>query len=127
MEGLTKEEAIKRHRQLWNYIADESERQGRIITKAEAFIYFGWPRYVRSFCWCCEYDKKFIDESYSNQCLNCPIKWPNERCKSDESPFSHYINAKNDNDYRFYCHKENVEKAVKAARDIANLPENPNV
>lgn len=41
MAFLTKEECVRRHRLLWNYIADESERTGEMITKVDAFEHFG--------------------------------------------------------------------------------------
>ena len=42
MEELTREEAIRRHRLMWNWIADETEKIGEPIDKSDAFKHFGW-------------------------------------------------------------------------------------
>ena len=58
MEELTREEAIRRHRLMWNWIADETERTREVVTKRAAFKYFGWPyEEVYSSCWCCDWMK----------------------------------------------------------------------
>lgn len=118
MEGLTKEKTIELHRKLWNYIADESEKQGRIIEKIDAFDHFGWDKYISFYCWCCEYD-----DQHNQDCSSCPIKWPGGRCTMPESPYTIYRNCNYDFLFWHDKNKENVEKAVKAAREIANLPE----
>lgn len=123
MKGLTKERAIELHRQLWNYIADESERKGQIITKEEAFIHFMWSPFVKAGCWCCEYDLQFGKWD----CSHCPIKWPANRCVSSQSPFRHWRMVRNTDAVLIGNHKENLKEAIKYAREIANLPENPNV
>lgn len=67
---LTKEEAIKKHRRLWNYIADETLKQARCVTIAEAFEHFGWSYTICRRSWCCEYDYE-----HDNNCTHCPIDW----------------------------------------------------
>ena len=53
MEELTREEAIRRHRLMWNWLADETEKIGELITKKDAFKHFGWDRSkVLASCWC---------------------------------------------------------------------------
>lgn len=72
---LTKEEAIRRHRTMWEWIANETLRRHACVDKIDAFIHFGWfdecP--VNSWCWCCEYSS--TDYSFKG-CDYCPIKWP---------------------------------------------------
>lgn len=74
---LTKEEAIRRHRMMWEWIANETLRRHECVDKLEAFAHFGWNIVQNpSLCWCCEY--------CGSHCHKCPIEWPgpNERFKS---------------------------------------------
>lgn len=122
MEGLTKEKSIELHRQLWNYIADETLNQKRCISKEEAFEHFGWPLRTCAMCWCCEYSFNITGLSV-DCCANCPILWGNEnqlsslRCVQCNGMFAKWIDA-----FRSYNHVE----ASKLAKLIAELPENPN-
>lgn len=73
-EKLTKEEAISRHRLMWNYIADESVRARTRIDKDDALDHFGWKETPFNRCWCCEY----ADQTYKrwcphNLCAYCPL------------------------------------------------------
>lgn len=126
---LTKEKALELHRQLWNYIADESERQGRIVSKKEAFNHFGWPG-IAQYCWCCEFsiqklrnfDKEhgYVDIRW--KCDFCPIIWKDEYfiCVSLFSPFHSWDYLYNKGDKADWY---DVQDAIKYAREIANLPE----
>ena len=123
-EQLTKEEAIKRHRQLWNYIADESERTGKPVSKKQAFAYFGWSFQTKSLCWCCEY--------CGSRCHMCPIEWPDyDGCIwNPASPYHKLRLAENLYDAYASDAYRNPQKAekylkdyIKYAREIANLPE----
>lgn len=68
---LTKEEAIRRHRMMWEWIANETLRRHECVNKIDAFHHFGWfaewP--VEAWCWCCEYGEQF-----KHACKHCPIK-----------------------------------------------------
>lgn len=118
MEGLTKEEAIKRHREMWNYIADESEKQGRIITEKEAFEHFGWQESIICDSWCCAY--------CNLNCTKCPIKWPSS------NNYSMCIHSTDKRDFKgLYIQLVNMainnynNEFAALAKRIANLPENP--
>lgn len=57
MDKLTKEEAIKKHREMWNWIADETERTNCCTSK---FMYFESKNISSKeipyhYCYCCEY------------------------------------------------------------------------
>ena len=111
---------IELHRQLWNYIADETEKQKRVVLKSDAFKHFGWSLDVYAFCWCCEYVKNY---SSLHPCSKrCPIKWPGGHCCDDRSPFSDWDACLK----RYYTwhdtRDEVIKEAAKAAREIANLP-----
>lgn len=74
--ALTKEEAIRRHRMMWEWIGNETLRRRKRVERFEAFYHFGWkmPDYsersilIDPNCWACRYAK--------GNCYRCPIKWP---------------------------------------------------
>lgn len=121
-EHLTKEKAIELHRQLWNYIADESERTGKVTSKEDTFEHFEWKGDVIAHCWCCEYANR--------SCMNCPIAWPRGMsCTIGlDSVYIRWVNAAQ----MCYTYEDGNEKVkykqwlnvyIKCAREIANLPE----
>ena len=100
---MTREETIKKHRELWRWIADETRKRKRTVFKHEN------PDIMveRPFnnCWLC---------AYANDCDTCPIKW-GENCKDcadDGSPFVEWSNSGHDWKARAYY-----------ADIIAELPE----
>lgn len=116
---LTKEEAIRRHRLMWNWIAQMSIQEQRCVTKAEAFKHFGWEN-AKSNCWCCEFaDNQAMRRlsRYFAICQHCPIIWPD-------------LDLVCSNGYDFLYDKvvdafdeDNYVKAAKIAYQIAELPE----
>lgn len=117
---LTKEEAIKRHRLMWKWIADETLSKKKCTDKLDAFKHFGWRRIIENDCWCCEYDKKYHDN-----CSACPIKWPSKTIGKPCIDFCFgrglgiydiWSRATENNDWR---------KAAYYALLISMLPENP--
>lgn len=134
-----KEEAIRRHRLMWNWIADEAERTHKPVTKMDAFDHFGWDQNIRSKCWCCEYAHEEVLRrdlfGKMGMCEFCPLDWSqgNEdavkaRCVGyfDESmffhigPFEEWCLSSGLGDGKFYF---DPERFISLARTIANLPE----
>ena len=80
---LTKEEAVKLHRELWGWLAENPMKH-----KAD------WPGFkdkghIINRCFCCEFTadiKREID------CIKCPLVWPGGRC--DSSLFGEWEPAK---------------------------------
>lgn len=107
---LTKEEAIKRHRMMWHWIAFETLKQKRCIEKIEAIKHFGWNTEKMLYsCWCCAYTKGGANEL---SCSFCPVVWPTaEGCSSIRSIFCAWA-----------C-ETNYETAADLAFQIATLPE----
>lgn len=115
-EDLTRKRAIEEHRKMWNWIADETEKRNKIITKEDYFAEHSGLRicgYVPNInCWCCEY---VIFNS--SGCKSCPILWLLDdkykyaTCTDEQSPFHKWA--------------ESISIMVRAhyAREIANLPE----
>ena len=87
---LTKEEAIRRHRMMWEWIADETLKRKECVDKFDAFEHFGCdPCPVLSNCWCCEYCREVNTDG---GCNHCPIIWPSHmgtmQCMDYYAPFS---------------------------------------
>lgn len=106
---MTREEAIKKHRELWHWIADETRRRKRTVFKNEnSDVVKESPM---NGCWLCEY-------AYANDCGICPIKWGDdgEDCTDKGSPFKEWYDSGNDWKTRAYY-----------ADIIAELPEKEDV
>ena len=124
---LTKEEAIANHRKMWNWIADETERLERIVSKAEYFQKHNISNYdiPPHSCYCCAFDLQYWALPL---CGACPINWgvnteitsciieESAFCSKKESPFRKWVTVVN-------YYPDDWERAAKFAREIANLPE----
>lgn len=142
MEELTREEAIRRHRLVWNWIADETEKTGELITKKDAFKHFGWNiSDAFTLCWCCEwaYRKSYVDlDNQASLCSYCPLNWSNGEKKVLKATCSHIMTNDGyvkDGLYEQWFFKtygetygeEDHAEASRLARIIANLPEKKEV
>jgi len=74
---LTKEEAIKLHRELWGWLAENPMKK-----KSD---WPGWEKHerVQLFCFCCEFANRMADP---DNCKNCPLEWPELRTASTHTP-----------------------------------------
>jgi len=75
---LSKEEALRLHRQMWSdmqkELGDCPRDEERVAFKKHWCESHGYN--VRHNCFLCEYDYQFGGFG----CRNCPIKWPNGTC-----------------------------------------------
>jgi len=120
--SLSKEEAIKRHRMMWEWMSEESLKQKRVVIKQEAFEHFGWDMDgIAHCCWCCEYAEQYLKLSNrENLCSHCPLEWPNGRCTNNHNN-GYY-------DEWFKClYKNDYEKASLIAFEISKLYENMDI
>ena len=108
--ALTREEAIRLHRELWTWLADNPEEN--------KVNWPGWAQYgeARADCFCCEYANQ-IDPDVSS-CSDCPIEWPNSNeCSLEPCNVSGGL-------YRKWLESAGSSKlASSLALQIANLPE----
>lgn len=106
---LTKEEAIRRHRMMWNWIAEETLKRKMAVGKPDAFKHFKWNLCRYGGNWCCEYVV-----SNNKKCSECPLVWPDNKCSGDKiSPYT-----------KWCCEYDyNYELCAKYAKQIAELPE----
>lgn len=123
MLTLTKEEAVKRHRELWNKIAELCTGGfgfGVFEIKGMALNALGYHDafyYPASRCWACEYaiyNAIHLHRTNKGICCFCPIKWKTELCHDKGVEYDMW---------RRYIQDGNYEKAAEMARVIANLPE----
>lgn len=131
MAFLTKEECVRRHRLLWNYVADQILEQEKVLwnCKRKAFEHFGWSVPIGSIfncCWGCYYnsmkrlemvdDPKHIKESEVNICPYCLFNWTSDEynfCGKNNTLFDRFMRSKR---------VDNWENAARIAREIANMP-----
>lgn len=111
---MTREEAIKNHRKMWNWIADQIRNGRKDVTihdlKITYLIEHGYdPDIIRHKCFCCEYAFQESDD-YDDYCESCPLIWGNENlCKPG-----------------YFCENRGWywgTRTEENARKIANLPE----
>lgn len=79
--NLTREEAIRRHRKMWNWIADKLKADE---IKSHPFITGYKKEYVETYfpgmeiqanCFLCEYANSQVKTEDDYKCDYCPLKW----------------------------------------------------
>lgn len=126
---LTKEQAVQKHRKMWNWIADQYENKTDVFSQCgciqeikHRYIELYIKEDVRCDCFCCEY-------SYNQNlgCDECPINW---NSISNDSMCMYKDNNDQRHLYGVIQYKwfktmtvEDRLKCAQIARQIANLPE----
>lgn len=140
---MTYEEAIKNHRDMWNWIADQYERNKscgdcemhNVDFYKEAYIKDHFPDVsVKNNCFMCEYAKQMYnaEQMYRNSynvgtCTEyhpyCLLYWgniePGYMCEAESSPYLDLVRYFNDNPFTS-C--EDIDDVIARCREIANLP-----
>lgn len=118
MFTLTKEEVVRRNRELWNKIAELCTGGFSVFKiKYVAFEALGYDEFPDSMCWACEYaiyNAIRLHRTNKGICYFCPLKWKTELCYDEGGEYDMW---------RRYMQGGNYEKAAEMARIIANLPE----
>ena len=116
-ESLTKEEAVRRHRELWNKIAEMIKENGCAAynwdcdyIKLKALDILGYDKEINNSCWCCEYD--ILQRRGQSPCNKCPIQWYDKYCYNSEYE-----------DFYLALDDRHDDEAYRIAKVIANLPE----
>lgn len=110
---LTKEEAIREHRKMWNWIAEQYKQHGvrnNILHLKYEYLGIYRPEFLpmKSACFCCEYVRQ-----QGAGCKECPVVWGKNKvyiCTSGEYG-------------KLCCVRKNKFIAKSLARKIASLPE----
>lgn len=113
---MTRKEAIKKHRELWHWLAEETRKRQYCVRKKEnPGVECKEPRNA---CWLCEYALRYnkYEKRWFVNCIECPIDWGKgcRDCEDDGSLYREWKKALVD------C---NVESYADMADRIAELPE----
>ena len=102
---MTKEEAIRKHRKMWRWLAkNPGERKEDYLRKFEP------EARLSTDCYLCDY----VYKNHKGHCRCCPVEWPGGICLRKEGLYSKWLDAMD-------C--KNYIRAAKLARQIAELPE----
>ena len=104
--NLTREQAIAEHRKMWNWIADETNRLKRKVSKYKYFDVMRIDDIPDNRCYCCEF---FKQNPFYCGC-DCIINW-GEGIVCTDSYYEKWTSA------------DDWQEAARLARIIANLPE----
>lgn len=112
---ITKEEAIRNHRKMWSWIADQykSGRRDYVNDLKREYIDTYFPgEHILCNCFCCEY----VDKN-GGSCRACPVIWYENETNSCIAIGGMY------NELLYFNSYMSTEKLEELARHIANLPE----
>lgn len=115
-----RKKAIENHRNMWNWIVDETLRLKRIIGDFEYLEKTGVHNlYNESFCCQFNFDMEKLNGSH---CNFCPLKFSNDYneggCGNKKSPL--YLWAVYSDRFSEDC---DYKKSAKYAKEVAELPE----
>lgn len=122
---LTKKQAIKKAKMMWNWISNETLKEKRVVNKNEYFQKNNIKKIPINECYLCEYIRKFEIIGPGYGCEKCPLKFTNIYnlhnselfifpCVREDSPYYKWLNLDYIRDY---------ELASQYAKEIAELPE----
>lgn len=114
--NFTRDEAIKKHRIMWNWIAQTCIQEQRIAINYDSEVadHFGWYE-IQGITALCNYD---VD---NGDCDKCPLIWPGDSCI--------YLENDSQNKLKFsglihlYQSAKDYVEAARIAYQIADLPE----
>ena len=130
--NITREEAIRKHREMWNWIAKQYENGATVpvCRLKQDFIKKYYPYdSLNSDCYCCTYAETVLGPQCGgllHVCEKCPLEWP-----SNQKNLMCVYKTRSlitDGLYgRIACYTDPIraayKKAASIAREIANLPE----
>lgn len=139
MNMISKEEAIKNHRAMWNWIADQYEKGSnqRVRFLKREYIDTMDPNRderikLHESCYCCYYaginNIVGIENMYMFNCDQCPVVWPSYAregmcCEGPSGTIGLYeLIEKCTTFYKGFDEVRDI--LVKLCRLVANLPEN---
>ena len=131
--NIFREEAIRKHREMWNWIAEQYEFNGSDapVTHLKAmFIKEHYPNDdPLSNCYCCEYAGEILNPKIGGakyNCRRCPLVWPS-KCHECMCLYKNNITNSNGLYGKILRYSNqyivNYKKAAIIAREIANLLE----
>lgn len=127
---MVKDDAIRKHRKLWNWIAEEnknrtSEKIAIPVDKDDYFTTHNIPYSERpqQDCYACQYTVECEYDCTEVKCNLCPIDWTNNGQFDNECCFTQFGSRGLYNQFTYNFVHGNIEKCYEIAEIIANLPE----
>lgn len=99
---MTREEAIRKHREMWNWLADNPG-----MMKWDYLQKFDPEATLVHECYLCEYTDM--------DCTRCPLEWAGRDCPEEGSLYNEWCYA--------VAGLEDYTRTAEIARQIAELPE----
>ena len=138
LENITREEAIREHRKMWNWIATETLKRKKVVTKEDYIKFIGLENRFEletNNCFCCLYDfqqrlKISKKDHYfgTPRCKFCPLDW-NTSFGRIMCGYKYNDDGKIDSSNNLFYEWEDClesgdwEKSAKIAKKISNLKE----
>lgn len=133
---MTIKECQERHKALWNWIVDETERTGKLVQKEAYFVEKEISDVPEYDCYACQFGIDKTEGFGFVRCQGCPISWEEIYGKPREFDGSKHccIDRESGSAYRrlFECWLSGlisgnvptyaVKKYAELAREIANYP-----
>lgn len=121
---LTKDGAIKWHRKMWNWIADQYKAGSKkfVLDLKETFCFKNGIDDLINDCFCCDYASNYSSDNCPPKCGKCPIVWGylighHFYCESKYALYRKMVDLTEDG-----CSIDDTNIAEELARKIANLP-----
>ena len=121
---LSREEAIRKHREMWNWIADRimERKQPVIIDNLKREYVLQHKENIAYNCYMCDYCIDVMDgEEFEERCKYCPLDWESDgdenglyQCLDNHDEMGLYVEAKRTAVW---------EEQYKLCKKIANLKE----
>lgn len=130
---LTKQKAIEEHRKMWNWIADQYERnrnsESRVL-KREYIKQYTDIEHISCNCFLCDYafDVMTIEQfgMFKNsveRCKYCPVTWVSKEVDEHVIKLRYCPCENEDSPYHRIKRVIKLKEKSKLAREIANLSE----
>lgn len=130
--NISREEAIRKHREMWNWIAEQYENGDTVSAcrLKQDFIkkYYPYDN-PNSDCYCCAYTETVLEPQCGGSlqnCKRCPLEWPSNQKNlmcvyKTRSLITDGLYGR----ITYYTDPITAvyKKAASIAREIANLPE----
>lgn len=112
-DKLTKDEAIRLHREMWDWLSENPDKEKVDCPTIEKWLEDN-EDYPDSDCFCCEYNLVQTYEYEEEGCAHCPLKWP-----SKETAFQC---ERNSGLYKRWAYSDDPLERAALAAQIRDLP-----
>lgn len=118
---LTREQAIRGHRKMWNWIAEQyrnGSKEAICLLKSRYIAKHTSYTKIKHYCFCCEYNQ----QENGIACEKCPINFGEGKYSCETNENSPYEKLLKYSDFD-YCESKDSNYMAELALQVANLPE----